>query len=261
MTTDTVFAVILGGTKHNIVTSPSCVKQILNQRSNVSSVEVTYYLMEKFFGDRGAVRAADPETIFGPIHRQLFLLMREPFLTNATDVMVKAIEERTPNLISFADRWLDQTLWERGARLARIKGPVSTVEASLFPLVRNFVGDLASSVLMGHKFMENYPNLLEDLWLWDGKFNMYLLGLPSWMPGMKRCSQARERIRRAVQELEEALFAAEEGKDPGSKWSDLSDVSQVIINRAHEWKKANSTLYAYSAGDAAVLWVRHSIHP
>lgn len=71
---------------------------------------------------------------------------------------------------------------------------------------------------------------------------------------MAQASLARERIRKAVQEHQEALFAVEDGREPGSKWSDLSDVSEVMVNRAREWRKANASPVARSAGDAVVLW-------
>ena len=92
------------------------------------------------------------------------------------------------------------------------------------------------------------------MWDWDGKFNLFLLGLPEWLPGLSAAAQARERARRAVQEHQEALFAVEDGRDPGSRWSDLSDVSQVMVNRAREWKKADASPFARSAGDVAILW-------
>jgi hypothetical protein len=46
----------------------------------------------------------------------------------------------------------------------------------------------------------------------------------------------------------------DDGKNPGSKWSDISDMSQVMANRAREWRKANADPFARSAGDVAILW-------
>jgi hypothetical protein len=84
--------------------------------------------------------------------------MREPFLSNAIAITVRRIEERTPNLVSFAGSVVDQTVWERAAHLEIVPSSGPTVEASLFPLVRNFVGDLACEVLMGRNFMEVRPS-------------------------------------------------------------------------------------------------------
>ena len=133
------------------MTAPGCTKQILNQRSALSNRELTYYILAKFFGDRGTNRNIDPEVLFGDISRQLYGLMREPILSNAVAITVRGIEERTPNLVSFAGSVVDQTVWERAARLVLLPSSVPTVEASLFPLIRNFVGDLAS---LGRNFME-----------------------------------------------------------------------------------------------------------
>jgi len=111
-------------------------------------------MLGQFFGDRGAVRSIDPEVIFGDIAKQLHGLMREPFLSNAIAVTVRALEKRTPNLVLFAGSWVDQTMWERAAHAEVVPSSVPTVEASLFPLIRNFVGDIACEVLMGRDFME-----------------------------------------------------------------------------------------------------------
>jgi hypothetical protein len=136
------------------VTAPGVTKQILNQRSTLSNTELTYYLLTKFFGDRGTLRNVDPQIVFHDVAKQLHGLMRDPFLSNAIAVTVRRIEERTPNLVSFAGSVVDQTVWERAARMEVVPGSIPTVEASLFPLIRNFVGDLASEVLMGRNFIE-----------------------------------------------------------------------------------------------------------
>ena len=153
-TTGSVFAVALAGNKHNVVTAPGCTKQILNERSTLSNRDLIYYMLNKFFGDRGAGRSVDPEVLFNNISKQLHGLMREPFLSNAIAVTIRFIQNRTPNLVSFAGSWVDQTMWERAAHVEVVPSSVPTVEASLFPLVRNFVGDLACEVLMGRNFME-----------------------------------------------------------------------------------------------------------
>ena len=111
-------------------------------------------MLNKFFGDRSAGGNIDPEVLFGDIGKQLHGLMREPFLSNAIAVTVRALEKRTPNLVSFAGSWVDQTMWERAAHAQVVPSSVPTVEVSLFPLIRNFVGDLAGEVLMGRDFME-----------------------------------------------------------------------------------------------------------
>jgi hypothetical protein len=136
------------------VTAPGVTQQILNQRSTLSNTELTYYLMTKVFGDRGAIRRLDPQVVFHDIHRQLYGLMRDPFLSSGIAAIVHGLEERAPNLVSFAGSVVDQTVWERAADVEVVPGSVPTVQASLFPLMRNFVGDLASESLMGRNFMQ-----------------------------------------------------------------------------------------------------------
>ncbi len=116
--------------------------------------DLTYYVLGKFFGDQGSIRKMDPALAFGDIAKQLHLLLREPFLSNAIAYTVRGIESQTPNLVSFASSWVDQSLWERSAELSLVADSVPAVEANFFPLIRNFVGDLACEVLMGRNFTE-----------------------------------------------------------------------------------------------------------
>ena len=138
------------------MTAPGCTKQVLNQRSTLSNKALQLYMLTKFFGDRGTLGDIKPEA-FDNVSKQLHGMMREPFLSNAIAVTVRRIEERTPNLVSFAGSVVDQTAWERAANLDIVPGAVPTAEVSLFLLVRNFVGDLASEVLMGRDFMDVRP--------------------------------------------------------------------------------------------------------
>ena len=111
-------------------------------------------MLGKFFGDQGSIRQIDPALAFGDIAKQLHLLLREPFLSKAIASTVRGIEDRIPDLVSFNSSWVDQSLWERSAQPELVPGSIPTVEASLFPLIRNFVGDLACEVLMGRNFVE-----------------------------------------------------------------------------------------------------------
>ena len=108
------------------------------------------------------VRKLDPELVFTDLHRVLFQLMREPFVSNAIAATVRSLEIRTPSLISLSTSRVDQSVWERAANVTVISGN-GQAEASMYPLIRNFVGDLATNVLMGHCFLENNPDLLEDM--------------------------------------------------------------------------------------------------
>jgi len=249
------FAIILGGGKHNVITQPSLVHTILNLRTEVSSKEFMYYMMEKLWNDHKTSRTVNPDDLWGPIHKALNTLSREPFLSKAVAATVKAVEENTYNLVSSNSSWVDQSVWERSSRITILPGHDAVVEVSLFPLIRDFMGDNATRVLMGKNFMDNYPEFLQDLWDTDDKFILFVLGVPGWLPGMTKADMARERVIEAVTEHHEALFALFDGKDPGSKWDDMSDVSNAAIERCKAFKAANAPRRILGCGGAALVWV------
>jgi cytochrome P450 len=209
-------------------------------------------IMEKVFGDKGGVRNTDP-SIIGNLHQILARLNREPFVSNAAASTVKIVQERTNNLISFSTSWVDQSIWERVSNI-QVDPSGTIAEADFFPLIRYFVGDLASGILMGHEFMNNNPDLLPDLFTFDSSFGKLLAGFPWWFPNMGASYQARRRLVRAVREHQEAHFAVWEDRDPGSKWGDLSDVSNVMRDRARGWRDARVGPDTYAPADFAIMW-------
>jgi len=260
------FALVIGGSKHNIITSPSLAKQILfGRQSPINMDQLVYYHMNHFWDDHDTVRKMDPTAVWGSIHGVLIGMMREGFVNTAITATVQGVEERIWNLVGGCESWVDQSIWERSGNVSVVstlsqdrseKGSHDrfVAEASLHPLLRDFVGDLASMVLMGRDFMENNPNILADLWSTDSKFNMFMIGLPTWFPSMAGPSAARERIVKAMQEHHDALMKFLDGEDPGSRWSDMSDVSSVMVDRVKAWRAAGAPKRAYSTGDCAILW-------
>jgi cytochrome P450 len=228
-------------------------KQILLQRSTITSNEFTYWVMEKFFGNKGGIRSMDPTIVFGKVHEALYQLNREPFVSNAAAVTGKLVQDRIYNLISFAPSWVDQSIWERAAKIT-VDPSGTTAEASLFPLMRYFVGDFASTILMGQDFMTNNPTILPDLFTFDGSFTKFLVTFPWWFPGMAPAYQARDRLVRAIRDHQEALYAVWEDRDPGIAWSDMSDVSKVMQDRAREWRSMRADPDDYSTSDTAIFW-------
>jgi hypothetical protein len=210
--------------------------------------------MEKFFGDKGDCRGTDPSLIFGKVHSALFQMNREPFVTNAATFTVNEVERRTQNLISFSPSWVDQSIWERVGNVT-VDPSGTSAETNFFSLIRYFVGDIACTVLMGRDFTTNNPNILLDLFTLDASFNQLLAGFPRWFPGLAPAYAARGRVHAAVVELQQAMYAVLDDRDPGSKWGDMSDVSQVMQDRAREWRKMNAVPELSATGDMSILWV------
>ncbi|KIX09716.1 uncharacterized protein Z518_00797 [Rhinocladiella mackenziei CBS 650.93] len=253
-----IFALTMANSKHNVIVAPSLSRQVLLDRhSPVNMEQFIYHSMKHFWDDRGAIKDIEPSGLWG-VHAILYGMLRESFVNTAIRGTIERVEERTWNLISGAESPVDQAIWEREGHVEMIsngEGDRPLVgEASLHPLIRHFVGDIASTVLFGRNFMENNPNIMIDLWEMDSRFNMFMVGLPNWFPGMGGPVRARERIVAAITEHHEALFKYLDGKDPGSRWSDMSDVSSVIVDRAVEFKKVGSVPRGWAIGNGAVLW-------
>jgi Cytochrome P450 len=228
-------------------------KQILLQRSTITANDFVYRVLEKMFGNKGTIRACDPAVIFGKPHQIISELNREPFVSRATERTITQVQELTHNLVSFSPSWVDQSPWERVANVS-VDPSANVAEANLFPLIRYFVGEIACGILMGQDFMNNNPNVLADLFTIDGSFNKFLAGFPWWFPGMAPAYQARSRFVQAVREHQEALYAVRDGRDPGSCWSDMSDVSNVMVDRARQWRDMGVEPDIYSTADAGILW-------
>ncbi|EHY55191.1 cytochrome P450 [Exophiala dermatitidis NIH/UT8656] len=269
-----IFALKLGGTKHNIVTIPSLAQQILNDLQPDAPTSMKPFIIRALkyvWADRGSLGTIDPPSaLWGDIHAVMSSMLREKFLGPALKRAVAAVEERTWNLVSEAQSPVDQSVWEREANVVPISGidggslsPAPqhqtqfgglVAEANLHTLIRYFVGDIASTILFGRDFMDNNPRIMQDLWEMDSRFNLFMAGMPGWFPGMRSASMARERVIHAVQEHHDALYRYLDGNDPGYRWTDMSDVSSVIVDRALALRKANASPRAYGALDTAVLW-------
>ncbi|KAJ9617198.1 hypothetical protein H2200_000919 [Cladophialophora chaetospira] len=258
-TNGSIYALWMANSKHNVVTVPSIAKQILIDRSSpITMNDFIYHVMKNFWDDKGAIKAVDPTALWGNIHGVLASMLRESFVTKAIKGTVDMVQDRTWNLVSGAASPVDQTIWERQGNVeifsSRNGDRDFVAEASLFPLIRFFVGDIATTVLFGRNFVENYPNIMPDLWEMDTQFNLFMAGTPSWFPGMGGPASARERIIQAIEEHHDALFKYLDGQDPGDRWSDMSDVSSVIVDRAREFKAAGSSPRGWATGNGAVLW-------
>lgn len=256
------FGIVMAGRKNNIVTAPSLARQILFDRhAPINMDDFIYHVMKTVWNDQGTIRAIDPAMLWGDIHQVLSGMLRESFVSRAIKGTVDGLQERTWNLVSGSRSWVDQAVWERSGKVQIISGSDSSgskpfiAEADLYLLLRDFVGDLATNVLFGHDFIENNPDILRDLWHMDSKFNLLVAGLPSWWPGMAGPCQAREKVVHAVEEHHIALAKYLDGEDPGTQYSDLSDVSSVIVDRLKAFIKAGTAPRGYATGNAAILWV------
>jgi hypothetical protein len=237
------------GKEHYMVLMPSMVRQFFLQRPTVlSSDDFLFWIHEKYFGDGGASRkiAADD---FHTVHRTLNSLMKEPFLSTATQKTVELVEERTPKMLSLSPTSSHHPQWQQVAH------PVldgDNVEIDLFPLVMNFVADIAGTALMGKAFLENNEGIFADLLTFDSGFNAFLTGVPT--PTLTTAKGARSRLNRAFDEWNHALGAVLKGDDPEFKWRDMSDVSETMRIRTKALQTIKSPDEFSVASNLAVYW-------
>ncbi|KAK7902569.1 hypothetical protein LTR67_002215 [Exophiala xenobiotica] len=259
-----IYTLWMGNSKHHMVTVPGIERQLISKNAPVTMEPFIHHVMQNFWDDRGATRATDPKPLWGSIHGALSDMLRENFVASAIKDTVKALEHQTWNLVSGARSEVDQAIWEREADVRIVSSQDSdndgdgwnsfVAEAELFQLVRYFVGNIATTVLMGHDFMNNFPNIMHELWEMDTRFNLFVAGTPRWFPGMIRPAAARERVIAAIGEHHDALFKYLDGEDPGPNWSDMSDVASVIVTRAVEFRKAGASRRGWSTGNGSVMW-------
>jgi hypothetical protein len=253
-----VYAFKIGPSKHNVLTSPSMIHQVLAKRENFNKItmrNMIHRTIEVVQGDyKRELATVDQDVLFGPIHDVLRNMMREEFLNQALEGTVRAVERTMPGVVSGVSGVVDMEPWERAAKVEIVKSDEKgfVARANLFELAKSLVGTIGTNVMMGRDFLANYPDWLDDFWVADSGFTQLMVGIPGWLPHMRPIIRARDRVHAAVVDHRIATLKYLRGEDPGTKWGDLDDVSVVMRQRAVEWDKAASVELA-SRGDAAVL--------
>ena len=250
-----VFSIILGGARHNVVVSPSMAKSVYAFRG-ASSSPLVNHIMENVFGDSGTVRGMDPAEL-RVLHQNIVnLFLREPFVTEASTAAVRRIERQTPNLVTFSRSIVDQVPWERASNVTMDpKSDQPICEASLFPLVRNFVAQITTAIFMGDAIFEAFPNLLNDLWILDAQFMNLSKGAPRWLtPGLSAAYRARDRLLQSLAVFHGAFVAWDDGRDPGVEFRDLDDVSEPVKQRIRGLHKMGATPAASAPAHLSFLW-------
>lgn len=235
------------------------VKHVLQQPSRtVNNEAILWNLIIKIFGGNDRLRSA-----FSAAKKELDTaitrnFLREEPVAKATQVTVQRLQELAPVMMTFSFSAADQNLWERTASVSLPQGKTNPgsspeiVEASLFPLIRNFVGHVSLPTLMGTRFMESYPTVLDDLWDLDDAFNLLVVGVPEWLPitVMKKAKVARTRLNDAL-----AKFHVELDKEAaGEKTGDLSDVSVVMKERSQAHRIYGIAAVDRGPLDLGLLW-------
>ncbi|KAE8146134.1 cytochrome P450 [Aspergillus avenaceus] len=251
-----ILGIYMGGTKHNVVVSPSLIKSVMLSRA-VSSTSLVNRAL-KAFGDRlGALRNLNAVDHHAFHHKLPNTLMREPFITEASATTVMLLKRDSPNFVTFCRSVVDQMQWERESDVTVVDGrDKPTCEANLFALVRGFLGNISTATLMGQSILEAFPNLLDDLWTLDSRFPLLALGVPRWMPlpGLPTAYAARDRLLDSLAAYHQAFLHWDDGADPGVKLRDLEDVSEPIKQRIQMSKSLGLSPKSSAPGHLTLLW-------
>ena len=257
-----IFALNFGGSKHNILYSPGLATALLNQKtSNADSHDVTRGILSNVFGfptnEHAKYDTALPDMMACYRH-----LLSDPSLAQLVDRTAKSIQTNVMSLVTFASSPVDQTLWERvsDVSLTKDKKGEEVVEASMLPLIRDFCAHSANASIMGSNFLDNYPNIFDEVWTLDYGILMLAAGLPRWVPipSLTRAHIARKRIIDALSVFHIAMQKHRRGEDPGPEWRDLDDVGNLVKARMDVYEKYDFSIRGRAAIEHSLVWAANA---
>lgn len=252
-------------TRENSDQSPHGIFRLSMFRTNASIIH-SPSLMKSFFGLPGA--AIEHKTLGAQVTCKIFgypsdevpalvehfdelmntfvtELMKGPGFERSTRRLVDHIEHEVPKLVS-----LDGSQTQPWERTANMKG----TEASLFPLVRNSIGTLSSTELMGSELIKAHPDLLEDVWQVDANIMGFVFGYPSFLPSISKANKSKARILEKMTAWHQQMDNAGGISSPNPRNGKFEDVSDLMKQRQRIWSKHNFSLRARAAVDLAILW-------
>lgn len=259
-----IFSVQVGQFSANVISDPDLVTAVMHQKeANVQFMPIAWRIMRNIFGVKsGRKRAAQWETAWSPLHSALVSsLMREPHVGKMVDRVLEKMERAIPSMISFTDNPIDQQPWERAADVSIYPSELPEVYLNLSKLMRHLLGEVSIPALMGDRFLEKYPNTLENMFTMDDAF-MYLgAGVSRYFPVPKviRAYMARRELQRSMADFDAALEMALDGMAPNSDtsshiwdWGEMDDVSDLIVERSKIYKKHGFAIE--DRCDLSLLW-------
>ena len=250
-----IFALNLFGTKYNTVWTPSLIDAAFNiDHASLNSSEPRWTLLRNVFGAEGCGKDEHLYSNDQVCSANALLSGGTTASSETTQTTLHAIQEHAPNLLSFAERPIDQNPWEQNAN--PVLHNSSLVEISFFELISRFVAHVSLPTVVGTEFLEIYPTTVEDLWDLDGGFKWLRWGFSRlWgIPSLTRAHIARRRLLAALQSFHKSADAISNGDEAKQPWRDISDLSEVMKERCKVWKKFQTSPGVKAACDLDLLW-------
>ncbi|TKA38216.1 hypothetical protein B0A54_09156 [Friedmanniomyces endolithicus] len=253
-----VYSLNFVGGRHNIVYGPGLATALLNQKQHVAnSEEVSRRLLGVIFGfPKKELQKYDdalPELMTCYKH-----LLSEPSLGDLVSQTSRQLQRSIVDLVTGNESLVDQMPWEKTSSVknAKNKSGKPVVEASLLPLIRDYAAHTANPSLIGSDFLNNYPDFLDDLWVFDRGFVLLATGLPRWfpLPTLTRAHLARRRMLDKMDIFHRAMKKHANGEDVGTDWSSLDDVGSLVKARMEVYRKHDMSIRARSSFELSLLW-------
>ncbi|KAJ5888832.1 hypothetical protein N7495_008873 [Penicillium taxi] len=258
---ESVFYICLRGQTLTTVVSPSMTETIMSSQG-ASSAPLLDQALKNAFGDSGLMRnllANRNQEITDDVPE---IMNRESFASDVSSGITRLLQRNLPNFVTFCRSPVDQTYWERESQMEVSEEDQKVGQVYLFSLVREFVGQNISTLLMGETFVEAFPGILGDLWKFDNGFAFLFAGFPRWMPSpaVSAGYPARERLLHVMSIFYRAFTAWDDGIDPGIELRDLDDVSELVKERMRTFRKLEMSPFASAAGNLSFYWdvIEHS---
>lgn len=185
-------------------------------------------------------------------------LITEPHLGCIVDETCRRMKTNIANLVTFTTVSSGQMPWERSSNVRIVTRPDGgqAVEASLLPMIRDFGAWAATPSIFGPDLLQNFPDLLRDLWIHDNAFMLLGSGLPRWAPigALRRAFAARDRLTAGFMEFHTAYERYLNGEQPGEKWSNFDKISTFMKERTAVYRKHNFSIAARAANELSIFW-------
>ncbi|KPM40290.1 hypothetical protein AK830_g6299 [Neonectria ditissima] len=254
-----VFSIRLFSRVHTVVFKPALADVLLKQPSPVADEQaIVRRLMVSNFGlstkDLAAYDKACSE-----VQEKTNECLANSHLSDLTKTTLHALNGQAADLVSFNSFPIDQMEWERMADAERVeedaRGQIIQ-EVDFMDLMKNFVARSANTAIFGTDFVENFQEIWQHLWFFDDWFITLARNIPIWVPwlGGQRARSAQRQLLLAMREYHEAWEQSLNGENPGPKWQDLHNASQLVKSRVEVFRKHELSLDARAAYDLALLW-------
>ena len=250
-----VFNIYVLGRSITVVSDKELAEKVVEGNASfLDGAAVDKYMLAKVYGARHLNKVPS-------IEKLLASLAADSIDTNDfNSVFSKALQTHLPDLVSFNDSPVDQSLWERVARPQVTEQPCgmkmrAAVKADFVELIRTFAGHMLLNTLLGREVLEEFPTALSDLSELNSGWKWLATGLPPFLPvpPLTRVVIARRRLLNMLRDLCHNLDLQAEEKQLEAPWRDVSDVSALVWTKNAMWREESLPISVRASAFLAIV--------